>query len=754
MKRIKHIINLTIYILTILLSIAGCEKDTEPSLLPPSVYTGESSDITRFEAELWGTVTPHPKAADIQENKVSFIYSNHSPNLLENVKTVDAVKAGTNEYNVHLTELEAGKTYYYCIVTDCGKTSIKGEIKKFNTISTEAPSLEVSTNGNTEYAISLTGNVTDDGGATIDKQGFVYKLYSEGIEAPTTENGTNVPGNTGVGKDFYAELTELQPETTYIIRAYATNSASHTGYSEAIQVTTGKLLKPTVNTGEATDLTAQTVLFHGTIVSDNGYEISECGFCYSSESQSPTIDHPYVKVESITKEFSAKVEKLESTKTYYFRAYARNEKGIAYGEVKQCTMPEVQSLTVTAPVVTDIMIETAHVTASVHVPEGSSVFEKGVCYSPTVLEPTTNETTKADPSSGTDIALSLDELQEGTLYNVRAYAISRDGTFYSSTTQFTTIQTQKPEITAPEVSNITTTSASLSSHITSDGGASVETKGICYSQNSQNPTIDNSAVDDTSEGNNIQIELDDLEEGMTYYTRAYARNKNGISYSNTTSFKTTAHYKPVLSGLTAITINDDNATMQATLTDDGGLAVTECGFCWSENSSEPDIDHDSKVKAKTSSGTFEAKLTGLKYSTEYHIRAYAINEKGISYSGYLKITTKSSTVPTLVTLTTSNITPSTVDVAATVTADGGAEITERGFCYSIDSTPDADHSKKVVVTGGNAMSTVLNELSAYTHYKIRAYARNKNGVGYSNTVGITTKKKDPGIDDSAFPDKQ
>ena len=105
-------------------------------------------------------------------------------------------------------------------------------------------------------------------------------------------------------------------------------------------------------------------------------------------------------------------------------------------------------------------------------------------------------------------------------------------------------------------------------------------------------------------------------------------------------------------------------------------------------------------------------------------------------------------------MTTSNITPSTVDVAATVTADGGAEITERGFCYSIDSTPDADHSKKVVVTGGNAMSTVLNELSAYTHYKIRAYARNKNGVGYSNTVGITTKKKDPGIDDSAFPDKQ
>ena len=88
---------------------------------------------------------------------------------------------------------------------------------------------------------------------------------------------------------------------------------------------------------------------------------------------------------------------------------------------------------------------------------------------------------------------------------------------------------------------------------------------------------------------NINATLTGLEEGKTYYTRAYATNKNGTAYSNAITFTTVQHYKPVVEGSTEVEVNDDNATMKARLADNGGMSITECGFCWDSSSAEPDI---------------------------------------------------------------------------------------------------------------------------------------------------------------------
>ncbi len=100
-----------------------------------------------------------------------------------------------------------------------------------------------------------------------------------------------------------------------------------------------------------------------------------------------------------------------------------------------------------------------------------------------------------------------------------------------------------------------------------------------------------------------------------------------------------------------------------------------------------------------------------------------------------------------------NPSPSTLDVSATVSADGGAEITERGFVYSSKGTPSVEECEKRIVMEGTVgdMSTTLTGLTGYTNYSIRAYAINKNGTTYSTTATARTKKTDPSIDDPAFP---
>ncbi len=62
------------------------------------------------------------------------------------------------------------------------------------------------------------GNVADDGGASVTARGIVYAT-----SASPTLSDNEIRRGAGTGS-FSVSLTNLQPETTYYVRAYATNS--------------------------------------------------------------------------------------------------------------------------------------------------------------------------------------------------------------------------------------------------------------------------------------------------------------------------------------------------------------------------------------------------------------------------------------------------------------------------------------------------------------------------------------------------
>ena len=71
-----------------------------------------------------------------------------------------------------------------------------------------------------------------------------------------------------------------------------------------------------------------------------------------------------------------------------------------------------------------------------------------------------------------------------------------------------------------------------------------------------------------------------LEPGTTYYVRAYAENSQGVSYGMEVSFITVANPPTVTTGEVSI-ITQTTALGSGTVTDDGGLEITERGLCWS-----------------------------------------------------------------------------------------------------------------------------------------------------------------------------
>ncbi|MBS1654643.1 MAG: hypothetical protein JSU05_07350, partial [Bacteroidetes bacterium] len=73
-----------------------------------------------------------------------------------------------------------------------------------------------------------------------------------------------------------------------------------------------------------------------------------------------------------------------------------------------------------------------------------------------------------------------------------------------------------------------------------------------------------------------------------------------------------------------------SANADGNVTDDGGSIITEAGVCF-DTISGVDITKKKAIAPHTFSGTYTASLVNLTMGKTYYYKAYAINEKGISY---------------------------------------------------------------------------------------------------------------------------
>ncbi|MFK5889740.1 MAG: hypothetical protein QM486_03285 [Flavobacteriaceae bacterium] len=94
-----------------------------------------------------------------------------------------------------------------------------------------------------------------------------------------------------------------------------------------------------------------------------------------------------------------------------------------------------------------------------------------------------------------------------------------------------------PVVTIINVTDITENTATSGGNIANNGGASIITKGICWST-TPNPEINNFKSNDGIGDGAYTSQLTSLVENTTYYLRAYAANSEGIGYSNEISFTT------------------------------------------------------------------------------------------------------------------------------------------------------------------------------------------------------------------------
>ena len=84
-------------------------------------------------------------------------------------------------------------------------------------------------------------------------------------------------------------MNNLQANTTYYVRAFATNSAG-TGYGNVITFTTPvNITVPLLTTLAITNLSYNTATSGGTITANGGAAITASGICWSTTNNTPTL---------------------------------------------------------------------------------------------------------------------------------------------------------------------------------------------------------------------------------------------------------------------------------------------------------------------------------------------------------------------------------------------------------------------------------------------------------------------------------
>jgi uncharacterized protein (TIGR02145 family) len=163
-------------------------------------------------------------------------------------------------------------------------------------------------------------------------------------------------------------------------------------------------------------------------------------------------------------------------------------------------------------------------------------------------------------------------LTPSTTYTYRVYAYNAVGNSltYTNEVTLTTALLALPTLTTTAASSIIQTAVTSGGNISSDGGAAITARGVCWSTSS-NPTI--ALTTKTTDGTGIGAftsNITGLTANTTYYVRAYATNSVGTAYGSISSFITTPNS-------TAINIPGPNIT---DLDGNNYQTVTICDQNW------------------------------------------------------------------------------------------------------------------------------------------------------------------------------
>lgn len=329
-------LNTIAILLGVVLVFSSCEKD-DPIRLENQMDTWEVKNVTSTSAELSGIVVAGENNA-----KYGVCWSTaETPTIADSKVTVTSLEKSV--YWVKAENLEHLTKYYARAYTITANDDVTyGAVTSFTTLA-NIPYIGIGEAIDVKgKSATIAGNLTADGKSEVSEKGIVYsktenpELGGEGvITMPYTD--------AEIGA-YTLMLENLEGNTTYYVRAYATNKVG-TAYTNQITFTTN-VASPTIATVKTENITKTTVDVYGSVTVNGGSNITERGFCWG-KTENPEVGATNKKMADKAEvgDYNLTIDGLESGEVYFIRAYAINAKGTAYGDnIEIKTIADIQKL--------------------------------------------------------------------------------------------------------------------------------------------------------------------------------------------------------------------------------------------------------------------------------------------------------------------------------------------------------------------------------------------------------------------------
>ena len=303
-----------------------------------------------------------------------------------------------------------------------------------------------------------------------------------------------------------------------------------------------------------------------------------------------------------------------------------------------------------------------------------------------------------------------------------------------------------PTVTTQAASSPSTSGATLNGTITGNGGAALTDRGFYWKTSPGVTTSDTLLSEGGTALGAFSKPLSGLSVNTIYYYRAYGANSVGTGIGTSdVSFYTLANTP------TAPTVGNPTAgTLDVAIGGSDGnpgittYAIKEAGGQFVQVSGALGAVAVYQTAALWATTT----VTGLGPSTPYSFTVQAKNGDGVatSFGPPAGASTSAGTiVPAVTTQAASSISTSGATLNGTVTSDGGAALTDRGFYWSIASpVSTSDTQLSAGGTAVGAFSKPLSGLSLNTVYYYRTYAVNSVGTALdSSEVSFYTLANTP-----------
>ncbi len=191
------------------------------------IYTGPISGITVCSAVCDGSKVTDGGGLDVMDK--GLCWAKHPNPTTDDMKVSKG--SGLGEFTVEMTGLEVGERYYVRAYSVNTKETKYGNEREFTTLDGKPIVTTSSVTNVMATTATCGGEVTEDYGFSVTARGVCWSTSPN----PTVSDSHTTDGS-GIGS-FTSSITGLTDNTTYYVRAYATNSKG-TSYGEQKSFTT------------------------------------------------------------------------------------------------------------------------------------------------------------------------------------------------------------------------------------------------------------------------------------------------------------------------------------------------------------------------------------------------------------------------------------------------------------------------------------------------------------------------------------